>query len=208
MFLVYLIELINMKKENTRKPFQINGINTVDKIMTATRKVLIRDGIQKFNTNYIAKMAGISVGSVYQYFSSKENILKALIERDYKNKIQLIDRMLDKIKGGPMENCFKEIVRLSLDIKIMNPEIERSAKAILPIEIFKDADQYLLKRLKSFFNDHRVMLKNDLDKSLFVLLNAFKRVAEALESQNKTDHEKSLLIEELCAMGSRYLAIS
>ena len=49
--------------------------------MRAAIRVLIRDGYERLTTNLVAEEAGASVGSLYQYFSSKQELVAALLER-------------------------------------------------------------------------------------------------------------------------------
>lgn len=74
---------------NKRKhPSQKRSIQTVQSILETARSILKSDGPLKFNTNSIAKKAGLSVGSVYQYFQSKEKIIETLIEKEVKNALE------------------------------------------------------------------------------------------------------------------------
>jgi AcrR family transcriptional regulator len=63
-------------------PRQLRSIQTVHAVLDAARLVLVREGAEAFNTNRIAAVAGISPGSLYQYFSDREMIVAALVERD------------------------------------------------------------------------------------------------------------------------------
>ena len=53
----------------------------VDRIVTAGRSVLVADGYDGFSTNRIAAAAGISPGSLYQYFPDKAAILDVVVDR-------------------------------------------------------------------------------------------------------------------------------
>src|SRR3984885_9989466 len=53
---------------------------TVNALLEATARILVREGFDKASTNRIAEVAGVSVGSLYQYFPSKEAIVAALID--------------------------------------------------------------------------------------------------------------------------------
>jgi AcrR family transcriptional regulator len=57
-------------------------MDTVEVILEATARILQREGPAALNTNYIAERAGISVGTLYQYFSNKEAILVAMARRE------------------------------------------------------------------------------------------------------------------------------
>jgi AcrR family transcriptional regulator len=62
-----------------KRPRQGRSINTVDAILEAAARLLERDGFAGFNTNVIAALAGVSTGSLYQYYPDKEAILRALV---------------------------------------------------------------------------------------------------------------------------------
>src|SRR5690349_12023978 len=69
------------KLEARKLPEQARSRETVDAILAATAKLCVRDGVEKTSTNRIAETAGVSIGSLYQYFSSKEAVLAALLDR-------------------------------------------------------------------------------------------------------------------------------
>ena len=59
-------------------PKQSRAKATVDAIVTAAAQVLAGEGFVKTNTNRIARVAGVSIGSLYQYFPNKDALLAAL----------------------------------------------------------------------------------------------------------------------------------
>jgi AcrR family transcriptional regulator len=65
-----------------KTPRQKRSADTVAVIVEAAARILERDGFEGFNTNAIAEKAGVSIGSLYQYFPSKNALLSALIERE------------------------------------------------------------------------------------------------------------------------------
>lgn len=68
--------------EKTRRiPRQARATTTVDAILTAALQLLESDGVDQLTTNHVAERAGVSIGTVYQYFSDKQAILGALAER-------------------------------------------------------------------------------------------------------------------------------
>jgi AcrR family transcriptional regulator len=69
-------------KTSPRKlPQQGRSRETVDALLEATAQLLVRDGYDKASTNKIALKAGVSIGSLYQYFPSKEALVSELLER-------------------------------------------------------------------------------------------------------------------------------
>jgi AcrR family transcriptional regulator len=64
-----------------RAPTQGRAKATIEAILEAAARILEREGRAALNTNYIAERAGISVGTLYQYFSNKDEILVAIARR-------------------------------------------------------------------------------------------------------------------------------
>jgi hypothetical protein len=60
-------------------PASSSPIETVNVILEASARILELEGLRGFNTNTVAAKAGVSVGSLYQYFPNKDAILVALI---------------------------------------------------------------------------------------------------------------------------------
>ncbi len=65
-------------------PRQSRSAGTVEAIVEAAARLLDRDGASRFTTNTVAEVAGVSIGSLYQYFPNKDAITRALIERQAK----------------------------------------------------------------------------------------------------------------------------
>lgn len=83
------------KKTSTvsrRAPLTKRGEETVAKVLDATRKLLMEKGYGKLTTNHVAQQAGVSIGTLYQYFPNKESLLYALVERWYQALNEDFDR--------------------------------------------------------------------------------------------------------------------
>ena len=64
-----------------KSPRQARSADTVETILAAAARVLGRESLAGFNTNRVAEVAGVSVGSLYQYFPNKSALVAALIDR-------------------------------------------------------------------------------------------------------------------------------
>lgn len=139
-----------MTQVSPRKlPVQQRSAATVDCILEAAAHILEREGLGGFSTNAVARRAGISIGSLYQYFPSKEAITSALVLRAHERIVEgmrglirdtdgqdvaaAIDAMLAMVIGGEPRSP-----RLS---HILEAEEHRLAKtaAILAAEAEIDA---------------------------------------------------------------------
>jgi AcrR family transcriptional regulator len=65
-----------------KKPVQSRSASTVDAIVEAAARILEERGLDGYTTNAIAERAGVSIGSLYQYFPGKDALTAALLERE------------------------------------------------------------------------------------------------------------------------------
>lgn len=68
-------------KKPPRRAVQTRSINTVEAIIEAATRILANNGWSALNTNAIARLAGVSIGSVYEYFGNKQAILDVILDR-------------------------------------------------------------------------------------------------------------------------------
>jgi len=90
-------------RPNRRRPRQQRAQQTVETVLQGAVRVLARDGLDAVTTNRIAEAAGVSIGSVYQYFPDKRAIFLALHERHAQRIQRVIQRTLDAHAAAPLE---------------------------------------------------------------------------------------------------------
>ena len=110
-----------------KTPVQRRSAATVECILEAAAHILERDGLGRLSTNAIARRAGTSIGSVYQYFPNKDAIVSALILRSHESIVagqrslledtmatpaaKAIAMMADMVLGaGPSSPCLARIL--------------------------------------------------------------------------------------------------
>jgi AcrR family transcriptional regulator len=104
--------MVSRRKPHSAKvPQQARSKETVELILRATAHILRTDGYARCSTNRVAQKAGVSVGSLYQYFSSREVLVTALAERHVKN---MQDTMLQTLSSLPAHAPFEKTVRALL----------------------------------------------------------------------------------------------
>lgn len=78
-----------------KKPKQSRAKNTIEAVFEAAARILQTQGLDGFNTNAIARLAGVSIGTLYQYFPNKNAILIAMARRELDNVSHTIIRSID-----------------------------------------------------------------------------------------------------------------
>src|ERR1700755_2882625 len=96
-----------------KQPKQARSAQLVSDILTAAAQVLARDGAHKFTTARVAEKAGVSVGSLYQYFPNKEAILFRLQFDEWQQTTGLIEGILTDLSLPPFDRVRKVIREFS-----------------------------------------------------------------------------------------------
>ena len=86
-----------------RQPQQKRALETVQAIVEAAGQLLVEKGFANTTTNAIAERAGVSIGSLYQYFGNKDAVYLALTRRHFERIDPLLDE-LDQALGQPRSN--------------------------------------------------------------------------------------------------------
>src|SRR5262245_5989084 len=111
----------NLRKSASQRRSRV----TVDALLGATARILIREGYDRASTNRIAHVAGISIGSLYRYFPSKEALVAALIDRHKQQMMQLLRDALIKVAMQPVEEAARELVKIMMDAHQVDPKLHR-----------------------------------------------------------------------------------
>ena len=99
---------VEMKR---RIPRQARAEETVSAILEGAAQVLEAGGLAGFTTNAVAERAGVSIGTLYQYFSDKGALLHALAEREVRVTIVSVAKALRGESAAPLEERVRAVVR-------------------------------------------------------------------------------------------------
>ena len=186
---------------------------TVDALVEATARILVREGFDQASTNRIAAKAGVSVGSLYQYFPCKEALVAAVIERHNQELMQLVRGKLAEVAALPMERAVRELVAAAIQAHRLDPKLHRVLAEQIPrtgklenIEAF-NRENYALFRayLEAHSNEFRPV---DLGLAAFVCvtsIEALTHTAVLHHSDSFSDEAFSALVDEATRLVVRYL---
>lgn len=140
------------KTEKPRKqPKQARSQAMVENILAATARVLIARGYARTNTNLVAEEAGISVGSLYQYFPNKDALFSALHERHDRQIQDLIEQTLARLlaQSGRMSlrQAIAALIQAWIQAHWLAPELHRILEAELPF--FEPAESEAERRIQA-----------------------------------------------------------
>jgi AcrR family transcriptional regulator len=83
----------------------------VDVLLEATELVLADKGFAATTTNHIAGAAGVSIGTLYHYFPSKESLIEAVVHRMWTRELAVLDTHREELLRGPLDHAVRAIVR-------------------------------------------------------------------------------------------------
>ena len=101
--------------EPRKRPRQERSRFTVEAILTATERVLAEHGVDGATTNRIAEVAGVSIGSLYQYFPNKDALIEMVRERSQTSFREEVDPAVEMLLKLPIEVAMRGLVDLLIE---------------------------------------------------------------------------------------------
>lgn len=189
-------------------PKQERSQATVSAILIATTRILTEEGYDKFNTNRVAELAGVSVGSLYQYFPNKESLLYALGEHHANEMAQLAQQHLEGLGDRSILEVLQQIIKAVLAAYAVNPKLYRILHQQVPRseEMRKLDDARLEQMLYSFLALHRDQLRpKNLDITVFIISHTIKALLYDAIADRPNLLKNGELEQEIMSMLSSYL---
>ncbi|MEE2732345.1 MAG: TetR/AcrR family transcriptional regulator [Pseudomonadota bacterium] len=183
-----------------KMPKQKRSREMVERLLDATATTLAERGLEDTTTNHIAETAGVSIGSLYQYFPDKEALLEALMERvsvkvanvfrEHATQLGYVDFDLKTVSNYLILYGIEAIRNDPLSLEIMKNWNSLPLERLLdPLEKFflSMAQPYFLRHYQDYPVQH-------LEGKLYVLINStlFTVVRYLRSAPNNTMTEKKL----------------
>jgi AcrR family transcriptional regulator len=115
----------NHSRRRRKEPRQSRGRTTVDIILKATARVLLEDGYDAFTTKRVAQVAGVSIGSLYQYFPNKQALLVALVENHQQTRVEQLGRMISEL--APLEEAIPRYIEAMIETQRLGMTVSSSS---------------------------------------------------------------------------------
>lgn len=167
-----------------RTPRQARSLALVEAILEATARVLAERGYAGTNTNLVAERAGVSVGSVYQYFPNKDSLITALHERHAAQMYAVIDTVLANSQPRTLRAHIAAMVQALLAAHRVEPELHRVLeKEFAFFDAPKDqspADNSIQQRVRQLLEQHRdEIAPRNRDLATWVVLQTLDSLVHA-----------------------------
>lgn len=186
---------------------------TVDALIEATARILVRDGFDRASTNRIAQEAGVSVGSLYQYYPGKEALVAAVAERHAEELMAVVRRALAEVADQPLEAATRALVAAAIEAHRVDPRLHRvlaeqtpRTGALANVEAF-NSDTYSL--FRTYLEGRRDQLRVvDLELAAFVCvtsIEALTHTAVLHRADLLSDDAVDTLVDEATRLVVGYL---
>jgi AcrR family transcriptional regulator len=201
--------LTNPRKEASQERSRA----TVDALVEATARILVREGFDKASTNRIAQEAGVSIGSLYQYYPSKEALVVALIDRHNREIMQVVRGTLAEVAAQPVEEAVRTLVAVAIRAHRIDPKLHRVLTEQIPrtgrLEKVEAFNREIYALFRAFLEDHRDELRTvDLGLAAFVCVTSIEALAHTAVlhcSEKLSDEAVGTLVDETTRLVVGYL---
>ena len=172
-------------RTNPRKQaVQARAVSTVDAILKATARILVKDGYDHASTNKIAAAAGVSIGSLYQYFPSKEALVAALAERHIQEMLAMVRRELPRLLALPLEEGVERAVRLMVEAHAIDPRLHKVLVEQVPrvgkLQKVEGVEREMVELTRAYLESRRAELDvEDLELSAYIVVGMIESLTHA-----------------------------
>lgn len=200
-----------------RQPKSEKAKETKAAILQAAAHILLKDGFEKLNTNHVAEKAGVSVGSLYQYYANKEELFDDLLMGVLEKREARLRAVMElSVLTEPAEKTLEKVVDALLESDESDTRLEyhllplmfrahNEKRLLLRAQRMEDFTRPLVKAFLAVKNPR--LLKRDLDVIVFVLIQAMRGVVLGQGLPQARGLSKKKIKEELMLLLRSYLGV-
>jgi AcrR family transcriptional regulator len=193
-----------------KRPLQRRAQATVDAILDAAAHILVRDGYDALSTNRVAERAGVSIGSLYQYFPNKEALVGDLVDRYSGMLFALVTETFASMADAPPRALAGAMVRAMIETKrdkgprlakVLREQIPRTGRlSRYEIELAR-----VIALAAAYLEHHRAVLRiDDAHTGAFVAVHMVDALTHAAITE-RAEAEDEAMIGTITDAVARYL---
>ena len=112
--------------EPRKTPVQRRAAVTVGAISEATIQVLLKQGVNRLTTTRVAERAGVSVGTLYQYYPNKQSLLLAVLADHLDHVTAAVEAACEQARHQPLSDMVRAVVEAFVDAKMERSDVSRA----------------------------------------------------------------------------------
>ena len=196
--------------ERRKRPMQERSKATVEVILEAAARVLVEEGFARASTNRIARVAGVSIGSLYQYFPNKQALVRALLERHLEEASASVPEVLRSAGNPGLREVIRAAVHWHLDAHAREPALHQVlttyAPSVLGAHEVRAFERFHQSAVRARFERLRHQLRpKNLEIAAFLVATCMESLTHAavLHHPELLDHPE--FADEMADLLLRYL---
>jgi AcrR family transcriptional regulator len=169
-----------------KEPRQARSRATTDAMLDAAAHILGDRGWTGLTTNTVAEIAGVSIGSLYQYFPDKQAIFTALYDRHVDEVRHVIERTMADCTSASLKDFTRELMEGLADVHAEDAELHEIVSAAVPegAQGFKSALQATFEQVISPAEQDRYT-PDEAKRMLFVLPHMVEALVHGVAHQKQ-----------------------
>ncbi|MGH7858674.1 MAG: TetR/AcrR family transcriptional regulator, partial [Candidatus Binatia bacterium] len=169
----------------------------------------VEEGFDAMTTNRIARVAGVSIGSLYQYFPNKQSIVRALLERHHAEAEAMRPEELNRA-GLPLGRRLRLAVQWHLAAHATNPRLHQVLTVLGPRIVGSNAVRAFERRvertIRAVLESYRDEIRpRDLEVAAFVVAQSIEALTHGAVVHHPDLVDRLELVDELTILLARYL---
>jgi AcrR family transcriptional regulator len=196
-----------------KQPKQARSRATVEAILDGAIRVLDQEGAEAATTSHIAEVAGVSVGTLYQYFKQRDDILDALQDREFARAKDMLMERLGSAQHHSERELARAIIAGLLELYRRAPGLHRllavDGLRIAPTDRVQAFDRQLVELLRGFFEMTELRVtRTNRHAAAFVLYHSVRASMLAAILEENIGLSDEVLVDELTDMVVSHLVSS
>jgi AcrR family transcriptional regulator len=199
-----------MARVRRRAPTQSRAQSTVADILAATARLIEREGYRALTTNRIARVAGVGVGSLYQYFATKEAVVEALQEAHFEKMGHPFLARMEELTRAPLDEFVHGLALLMRTSELLNSPLSRALLAV-PRRDKPQAVVRMEQRVAEILQGYFLRLAPGTDREalripVFMVIQTVEALILGASQNRPRGLTRQRFTEELAQLIIRYLA--
>lgn len=191
-----------------KRPRQQRSRATVEAILTATARVLVERGYEATTTNHVAQVAGVSIGSLYQYFPNKAALVMAVVEHHCTAMYELLEASAAALGDAPIPVAVRSYVTAMVEAHAVNPDLHRvlvQQAMHIGLETLQQIDQASQGVVRAYLERRREeILPRNLEMAAYVLVRSVEAVVHGMVLE-ASEIDPDAVADEVIDLVLRYL---
>jgi AcrR family transcriptional regulator len=198
-------------RTSRNRPRQARSRATVEVILDAAVRVFEKEGSEAATTAHIADVAGVSVGTLYQYFGNRDAILDALQDREFERATAMMERVLASATNLGKRELARAVIEQLFALYHAAPALHRllavEGLRVTPTERVQAFDARIIGMIKTFLMSAALPLgRQRVDAAAFVVYQSVRASMLAYLIEAPAGVDQRALVDELTELVVGYLA--